>query len=181
MQPQHQHSQHQNRTKPPKTWVLGQKKWIGHVRRERTRNTFGSTKSCFVCSPNTRFRRESHETTQNMSFGPKGVDWACSLPKNKKHFWKHKVVHCMQPQHPLSQHRNTKKQEFWAQRSGLGMLVAKEQKNTFGSTKWCIVCTPNTRFCKNEIARNYPKHEFRAKRSGLGMFIAKEQETLLEA
>ena len=62
-------------------------------------------------------RTESRETTMNMSFGPKAVDWACSLTKNKKHFWKHKVVHCMQPQHPLSQHRNRakpQKHEFWA-------------------------------------------------------------------
>ena len=40
---------------------------------------------------------ESRATTQNMSIGPKGVDWACSLRQNKKHFQKHKVVHCMQP------------------------------------------------------------------------------------
>ena len=46
------------------------------------------------------------EAIHNMSFGPKGVDWACSLRKNKKHFWKHKVVHCVHPQHPLSQHQN---------------------------------------------------------------------------
>ena len=31
---------------------------------------------------------ESRETTQKLSFGPKEVDWACSL---------HKVVHCMRP------------------------------------------------------------------------------------
>jgi hypothetical protein len=33
-----------------------------------------------------------HETTENMSFGPKVVDWACSLLENKKWFWKHKLV-----------------------------------------------------------------------------------------
>ena len=30
--------------------------------------------------------KESRETSHNMSFRPKGVDWACSLRKNKKHF-----------------------------------------------------------------------------------------------
>ena len=40
---------------------------------------------------------ESHETTQNMSFRPNGVHWACSLRKNKKHFRKHNVVHSMHP------------------------------------------------------------------------------------
>src|SRR6185436_11113862 len=28
------------------------------------------------------------ETTENMSFGPKVVDWACSLLENKKRFWR---------------------------------------------------------------------------------------------
>jgi len=40
---------------------------------------------------------ESRETTQKHSFGPKQVDWACSLRKNKTHLRKHKVVHCMHP------------------------------------------------------------------------------------
>src|SRR6185436_1221320 len=40
---------------------------------------------------------ESHETTQNLSFGPQEVDWACSLQKNKTQLRKHKVVHCMHP------------------------------------------------------------------------------------
>ena len=33
---------------------------------------------------------ESHETTQKLSFGPKQVDWACPLWKNKMQLWKHK-------------------------------------------------------------------------------------------
>ena len=59
--------------------------------------------------PNTRFRNgylsatESRETTQNISFWPKEVDWACSFRKTKKHFWNHKVVHCM---HPNTRFRN---------------------------------------------------------------------------
>src|SRR6185295_13705664 len=40
---------------------------------------------------------ESRETTQKLSFGPKEVDWACSLRKNKMQLRKHKVVHCMHP------------------------------------------------------------------------------------
>ena len=30
------------------------------------------------------------ETFENMSFGPKVVDWACSLLENKKRFWRQK-------------------------------------------------------------------------------------------
>ena len=37
------------------------------------------------------------ETFENMSFGPKVVDWACSLRHNKKWFWRHKLVHLMHP------------------------------------------------------------------------------------
>src|SRR6185436_454865 len=40
---------------------------------------------------------ESRETTQKHCFGPKEVDWACSLRKNKTQLRKHKVVHYMHP------------------------------------------------------------------------------------
>jgi hypothetical protein len=36
-----------------------------------------------------------HETTENMSSGPKVVDWACSLLENKKQFWRHKLLQYM--------------------------------------------------------------------------------------
>ena len=38
---------------------------------------------------------ESRETTQKHSIGPKEVDWASSLRKNKMQLRKHKVVHFM--------------------------------------------------------------------------------------
>ena len=53
--------------------------------------------------PDTRFRNGSrgatqwHETTTNMSFGPKEVDWACSLRKNMKWFQGHKLMPCIHP------------------------------------------------------------------------------------
>ena len=37
------------------------------------------------------------ETTQNMSFGPKVVDWVCSLRKKKKWFRWHKLMPCIHP------------------------------------------------------------------------------------
>jgi hypothetical protein len=61
------------------------------------------------------------ETTPNMSFGPKVVDWACSLQKTKKWFrWK-KLVLCMHPDNPFSEWvtcdneiaQNHPKHEFW--------------------------------------------------------------------
>jgi len=53
--------------------------------------------------PDTRFRNGSRaatkwcETTPNMSFGPKEVDWACSFRKNKKWFQGHKLMPCIHP------------------------------------------------------------------------------------
>ena len=44
-------SRQRNRAKPPKNLVLGLKKWIGHVRCEKTRRNFGSTKWCILCTP----------------------------------------------------------------------------------------------------------------------------------
>jgi hypothetical protein len=72
---------------------------------------------------------ESFETTQKLSFGPKEVDWACSLRKNKTQLRKHKVVDCM---HPKTRSHN-------------GYLPATEsrettQKLSFGPKKvdWAI-------------------------------------------
>jgi hypothetical protein len=51
--------------------------------------------------PDTRFRNgrrvatKLRETTPNMCFGPKVVDWACSLRKTKKQFrWQKLVLVC---------------------------------------------------------------------------------------
>src|SRR4029079_5550617 len=71
-------------------------------------------------NPKTRYNKlylpamESRETTQKHCFGPKEVDWACSLRKNKTQLWKHKVVHCM--------HHKT--------RSDNGYLQATESRET---------------------------------------------------
>jgi hypothetical protein len=44
-------SRQRNRAKPPRNLVLGLKKWIGHVRCEKTRCKFGCTKWCIVGTP----------------------------------------------------------------------------------------------------------------------------------
>ena len=94
-------SRQRNRAKPHRNLVLGLKKWIGHVRCEKTRRNFGRVVHCM--HPKTRSHNgylpatESRETAQKLSFGPKDVDWASSLRKNKTQLRKHKVVHCMCP------------------------------------------------------------------------------------
>src|SRR6185312_2554768 len=89
--------------KPPRNIVLGIKKSIGHVRCEKTRHNFGSTKWCIVCTLKPDLttgtsRQWNHvKAPKKLSFGPKELDWACSLRKNKTQLRKHKVVHCMHP------------------------------------------------------------------------------------
>ena len=77
--------------------------------------------------PDTRFRNGSRaatnwrETTPNMSFGPNVVDWACSLRKNKKWFWGHKLMPCMHhdtlfrngSRAAMKRRETTAKHEFW--------------------------------------------------------------------
>ena len=43
-------SRQRNLAKPHRNLVLGLKKWIGHVRYEKTRLNFGSTKWCILCT-----------------------------------------------------------------------------------------------------------------------------------
>ena len=91
--------------------------------------------------PDTRFRNgsraatKSRETTPNLSFGPKEVDWACSLRKNKKWFRGHKLMLCI---HPYTRFRNgsraamkwretTPNMCFGTKEVDGGMFVAKKQ------------------------------------------------------
>ena len=85
---------------------------------------------------------ESRETTQKLSFGPKEVDWACSLRKNKTQLRKQKVVHCMHPKTRC--HNGTSRQ--WNR--------AKPPRNlVLGLKKWIgqVRCEKTT--------RNFGKHK----------------------
>jgi hypothetical protein len=70
---------------------------------QKTKKWFRWQKLVLCMTPDTRFRNRWRaatklcETTPNMSFGPKVVDWACSLWKTKKWFWWQKLVLYMQP------------------------------------------------------------------------------------
>jgi len=75
--------------------------WACSLRKNKTQ--LRKHKLVYFMHPKTRSHNlylpatESCETTHKLSFGPKQVDWACSLRKNKTQLWKHKVVHCMHP------------------------------------------------------------------------------------
>src|SRR6185369_3072230 len=91
---------------------------------------------------------ESHETTQKLSFGPKEVDSASSLRKNKTQLRKHKVVHFLHPKTqshngylPATESRDTThKLSFGPKQVDWACSLRKTRCN-FGSIKWCIVCT----------------------------------------
>ena len=92
---------------------------------------------------------ESRETTQKLSFGPKEVDWACSLRKNKTQLRNHEVVHCMHPKtrshnrylQATESRETTQKLSFGPKEVDWASSLRKTRCN-FGSTKWCILCTP---------------------------------------
>ena len=82
--------EHRNGVQIPKMWVLDLKECIEIFQVECLESycseTFNQTHA------DTSFRNGSgastkwRETFENMSFGPKVVDWACSVLENKKRF-----------------------------------------------------------------------------------------------
>ena len=131
----------QNRAKPPRNLVLGLKKWIGHVRCEKTRRNFGRVVHCM--HPKTRSHNgylpatESRETAQKLSFGPKQVDWACSLRKTRCNFGSIKWCIVCTPNPDLttgtSRQRNHAKPPrnlVLGLKKWLGMFIAKKQNAT---------------------------------------------------
>src|SRR6185437_11552087 len=92
---------------------------------------------------------ESRETTQKLSIGPKEVDWASSLRKNKMQLRKHKVVLLCTPKPDLttctSRQRNREKPPrniVLVLKKWIGHVRCEKTRRNFGSIKWCIVCTP---------------------------------------
>jgi len=88
--------EHRNGVKIPKMWVLDQKECIeifqvvclGSYYSEIFNQMHADTSSRNGSGASTKWR----ETTKNMSFGSKVVDWACLLLENKKRFGRHKLV-----------------------------------------------------------------------------------------
>jgi len=83
------------------TFGLKEVDWASSLRKNKTQ--LRKHKEVHFMHPKTRSHNvylpatESRETTQKLSFGPKEVDWASLLRKNKAQLRKHKVVHCMCP------------------------------------------------------------------------------------
>ena len=92
---------------------------------------------------------ESRETTQKLSFGPKEVDWACSLRKTRRNFGSTKWCIVCNPKLDLT--TGTCRQQNRAKpprkivlglKKWIGQVRCEKTKRNFGSTKWRILCTP---------------------------------------
>src|SRR6185437_4252518 len=106
--------------------------------------------------PNTRSHNgylpatESRETTQKLSFGPKEVDLACSLRKNKTQLRKNNIMHFMHPKtrshngylQATESRETTQKLSFGPKQVDWACSFQKTRRN-FGSIKWCILCPLN--------------------------------------
>ena len=140
-----------NRAKPPRNLVLGLKKSIGHVRCEKTSHNFGSTKWRIVWTlkpdlkTGTSRQRNHVKQPKKLSIGPKEVDWACSVRKNKTQLRKHKVVHCMHPKTrshngylPETESRETTQKHSFGPKEVDWACSLRKRRRNFGITKWCI-------------------------------------------
>ena len=89
--------EHWNGVKIPKMWVLDLKECIEIFQVVCLESYYSETFN--QMHADTSFHNglgasmKWRETFKNMSFGPKVVDWACSLLENKKRFWRQKLVH----------------------------------------------------------------------------------------
>ena len=88
--------EHRNGVKIPKIWVLDLKEWIEIFQvvclESYCSEIFNQMHTDTIFHNRSGALMEWRETFENMSFGPKVVDWACSLLENKKWFWRHKLV-----------------------------------------------------------------------------------------
>ena len=82
---------------------FGPKKWIGHVRCEKTRRNFGSTKWCIVCTPKP-------------------------------------VLITVPPGNGIA--RNHQKNLVLGLKKWIWQVCCEKTRRNFGSTMWCILCTP---------------------------------------
>ena len=89
--------EHRNGVQIPKMWVLDLQERIQIFQAVCLESYYSETFN--QMHTDTSFCNGSdasmkcRETFENMSFGPKVGDWACSVLENKKRFWRQKLVH----------------------------------------------------------------------------------------
>ena len=112
---------------------------------------------------------ESRKTTQKHSFGPKEVDGASSIRKNKTQLRKHKVVHFMHPKTrshngdlPAKESRETTQElSFGPNEVDWASSLEKKQDATSEAQSGAFYApqSPISQLVPpgNEIARNHPE------------------------
>src|SRR6185312_7787854 len=141
---------HPNSTKRTKMSVLGPMGWIGCVRCEKFRRDFEARTFALVrpvlhrvsyCNQAVSNATKQYKMHQNMSLGSNGVDRVPSLRKNPTRLsgtnfctssarfapsfvWQPNGPECTQIV------RNAPKRQFWVQRGGSGVFVAKNSVAT---------------------------------------------------
>jgi len=146
--------------------------------------------TCFGNGPCATMK--SYETTPNMSFGPKVVDWACSL--RKKRNGSSGINWCLVwrpiPIFVLGHARlrnDTKPPQTWAldQKQWIGYFRCEKRRNDTSGINWCLVWRPIPVFIMGHMwQRNgmKPPQTWVVDLSiGLGMFVGKKQKMVLVA
>ena len=148
-------SRQRNRTKSPRNLALFLKKSIGHVRCEKTRCNFGSTKWCIVCTPKpvittgTSRQRNRVKPPRNLVLGLKKWIGQVRCEKTRCNFGSTKWCILCTPKPDLttctSRQRNRAKPPrnlVLGLKKWIGHVRCEKTRRNFGSTNWCILCTP---------------------------------------
>src|SRR6185312_14244147 len=148
-------SRQRNRAIPPINLVLGLKKWIGQVRCEKTRRNFRSTKWCIVCTPKpdlttgTSQQRNRAKPSRNLVLGLKKWIGKVCCEKTRRNFRSTKWCILCTPKYDLTTGTSRKRNRAKPPRNlvlglkkWIGHVRCEKTRRNFGSTKWCILCTP---------------------------------------
>src|SRR6185437_5742618 len=149
-------SRQRNHLKPPRNLVLGLKKWIGHVRCEKTRRNLGSTKWCILCTPkpdlttSTSRQRNRAKPPRNLVLDLKKWIGDVRGEKTRRNFGSIKWCIICTPKPVLttgtSRQRNRVKPPrnlVLGLKKWIRQVCCKKTRRNFGSIKWCIVSTQN--------------------------------------
>src|SRR6185312_13197171 len=148
-------SRQRNRAKPPRNLVLGLKKWIWHVRCEKTRRNFGSIKWCIACTPKpdltsyTSRQRNRAKPPRNLVLSLNKWIGHVRCEKTRRNFGSIKWCIVCTPKSDLTTCTSRQQNRVKPTRNlvlglnkWIGHVRCEKIRCNFGSTKWCILCTP---------------------------------------
>ena len=123
---------------------------------KKTRRNFGSTKSCILCTPKpdlttgTSRQRNRAKPPRNLVLGLKKWIGHVRCENTRRNFGSTKWCILCTPKPDLttctSRQRNRAKPPrnlVLGLKKWIGQVRCDKTRRNFGSTKWCILCTPN--------------------------------------